>query len=85
MPGWHETYGTYTNGEPGHPLLVSLLIYLDEQWRSEWAAETLFVQPQVCAATPPACPRLASASRRFSSLAITSDTSRAFHFLTCSP
>ena len=47
MPGWHETHGVYTNGQPERPLLVSLLVYLDEQWRGEWAAETLFVQPEV--------------------------------------
>ena len=35
MPGWHETHGVYTNGQPGRPLLVSLLVYLDEQWRGD--------------------------------------------------
>ncbi len=29
--------------EPGRPLFVSLLLYLDGQWRREWDAETLFL------------------------------------------
>lgn len=29
--------------EPGRPLFVSLLLYLDREWRREWDAETLFL------------------------------------------
>ncbi len=29
--------------EPGRPLFVSLLLYLDGEWRREWDAETLFL------------------------------------------
>lgn len=45
-PGrWLSRYGDYDNGAPGKPLFVSLLLYLDEVWRREWGAETLFVEP----------------------------------------
>ncbi|KAL4430009.1 hypothetical protein ABPG77_004379 [Micractinium sp. CCAP 211/92] len=43
---WHAAYGDYFNGEPGRPLLVSLLIYLNEEWRREWGADTLFLDGQ---------------------------------------
>lgn len=36
-------YGDYVNGEPGCPLLVSLLLYLDLDWDRSWDAETLFL------------------------------------------
>ena len=42
---WRAAYGDYDNGAPGRPLFVSLLIYLDETWRREWDAETLFLEP----------------------------------------
>ena len=43
-PGrWLARYGDYDNGAPGKPLFVSLLLYLDDVWRREWDAETLFV------------------------------------------
>lgn len=35
------------NGESGRPLLVSLLLYLDDAWPRDWAAETLFLDTQV--------------------------------------
>ena len=35
------------NGEPGQPLLVSMLLYLDDQWPRDWGAETLFLDGQV--------------------------------------
>lgn len=44
---WTEAYGDYVNGEPGQPLLVSLLLYLDDAWPLDWAAETLFLDSQV--------------------------------------
>lgn len=40
---WTEAYGDYFNGEPGRPLLISLLLYLDDQWDRDWAADTLFL------------------------------------------
>jgi probable phosphoglycerate mutase len=39
---WLSTYGLYENGTRGKPLLVSLLVYLDQEWWPEWDAETLF-------------------------------------------
>jgi len=46
-PGpWTSTYGDFFNGEPGKPLLVSLLLYLDEAWERDWAADTLFLDAQ---------------------------------------
>ena len=35
------------NGEPGQPLLVSMLLYLDDQWTRDWGAETLFLDDEV--------------------------------------
>lgn len=29
--------------EPGRPLFVSLILYLNDEWPSEWDAETLFL------------------------------------------
>ncbi|BDA51114.1 hypothetical protein COCOBI_17-3340 [Coccomyxa sp. Obi] len=43
---WTELFGDYVNGEPGRPLLVSLLLYLDDAWPRDWAAETLFLDSQ---------------------------------------
>ena len=40
---WSAAYGDYCNGEPGRPLLVSLLLYLDATWPRDWDAETLFL------------------------------------------
>jgi probable phosphoglycerate mutase len=43
-PGpWADAYGDFFNGEPGRPLLVSLLLYLDDEWGRDWAADTLFL------------------------------------------
>lgn len=36
-------FGDYVNGEPGRPLLVSLLLYLVLDWERSWDAETLFL------------------------------------------
>ena len=41
---WLATHGDYANGERGKPLLVSLLVYLDEHWQRDWDAETLFLE-----------------------------------------
>lgn len=32
----YRRYGDYVNGESGKPLFVSLIVYLDAEWRSEW-------------------------------------------------
>ena len=40
---WRDAFGDYTNGEPGKPLLVSLIVYCNPAWQSDWDAETLFV------------------------------------------
>jgi len=34
------------NGEPAQPLLVSMLLYLDDQWPRDWGAETLFLDDE---------------------------------------
>lgn len=36
----------YANGAPGRPLLVSMLLYLNPEWRASWDAETLFRDPE---------------------------------------
>ncbi|KAF5832743.1 hypothetical protein DUNSADRAFT_11262 [Dunaliella salina] len=55
--GWHQdadpmtfppslftsTYGWYANREPGKPLFVSLILYLNDFWPKEWDAETMFL------------------------------------------
>ncbi|KAK9816066.1 hypothetical protein WJX74_005816 [Apatococcus lobatus] len=44
MPSlWTDVYGHYCNREPGQPLFVSLLLYLDADWPRDYAAETLFL------------------------------------------
>lgn len=40
---WAEEYGDYFNGEPGKPLLVSLIIYLNDEWKMDAAADTLIL------------------------------------------
>jgi hypothetical protein len=40
---WVNAFGDYVNGEPGKPLLVSLILYLNDEWPREWAAETFFL------------------------------------------
>lgn len=40
---WTDRYGDYCNGEPGRPLFVSLILYLNADWPREWLAETLFL------------------------------------------
>ena len=32
---WVEAYGDYVNGEPGKPLFVSALVYLNAEWKPE--------------------------------------------------
>ena len=48
LPGeapWAERHGLYYNRQAGKPLLVSLIIYLNESWPEPWDAETLFLDP----------------------------------------
>lgn len=40
---WVRQYGQYPNTQPGKPLFVTLLLYLNPEWKREWAAETLFL------------------------------------------
>ena len=47
---WTDAFGDYVNGEPGQPLLASMLLYLDDQWPRDWGAETLFLDDKVGAA-----------------------------------
>lgn len=46
LPEWLAGHGSYENGSAGKPLFVSLIVYLDEEWRREWDAETLFIEPE---------------------------------------
>ncbi|KAL1511273.1 hypothetical protein AB1Y20_006081 [Prymnesium parvum] len=41
---WLDRFGDYLNGTRGKPLFVSLIVYLDSEWRSDWDAETLFLE-----------------------------------------
>eukprot|EP00877_Chromochloris_zofingiensis_P003980 jgi/Chrzof1/13583/Cz08g03060.t1 len=43
---WTQTFSTYFNREPGKPLLVSLILYLNDEWQRDWDAETLFLDTQ---------------------------------------
>jgi hypothetical protein len=43
---WTDAFGDYFNGEPGLPLLVSLIIYLDNEWKRDWGGETMFLDNQ---------------------------------------
>ena len=47
---WTDAFGDYVNGEPGQPLLVSMLLFLDDHWPRDWGAETLFLDNEVSAA-----------------------------------
>ena len=47
VPPWLARHGAYANGTAGKPLFVSLLVYLDELWRQEWDAETIFLEPAI--------------------------------------
>jgi hypothetical protein len=43
---WVDFYGNYVNHEPGKPLFVSLLLYLDKFWPRNFDAETLFLDDE---------------------------------------
>ncbi|KAL6781906.1 hypothetical protein ACKKBF_B09910 [Auxenochlorella protothecoides x Auxenochlorella symbiontica] len=38
---WVAALGDYFNGEPGQPLLASLVLYLNPDWRRDWGGDTL--------------------------------------------
>ena len=40
---WTRSFGEYFNGEPGKPLLVTLLVYINERWERDWGGETIFL------------------------------------------
>jgi len=40
---WTRSFGEYFNGEPGKPLLVTLLIYINDRWERDWGGETVFL------------------------------------------
>ena len=40
---WTRQFGRYVNHEPGKPLFVSLLVYLNRFWPKRFLAETLFL------------------------------------------
>jgi probable phosphoglycerate mutase len=42
---WAERHGLYYNRQPGKPLLVSVIMYLNESWPENFDAETLFLDP----------------------------------------
>ncbi|CAM9666017.1 unnamed protein product, partial [Phaeothamnion confervicola] len=42
---WCDVFGRHTNRDPGKPLFVTLLVYLNDRWPREWDAETLFLDP----------------------------------------
>ena len=42
---WAERHGLYYNREPGKPLLVSLIVDLNDAWKLDFDAETLFLDP----------------------------------------
>lgn len=49
LPGscsWVQHYGYYVNREPGKPLFVSALMYLNDEWPEDMHAETLFLDPE---------------------------------------
>lgn len=43
---WTHVFGDYFNGEPGKPLLVSMILYLNDEWDRDWAADTLFLDSE---------------------------------------
>jgi len=43
---WTQVFGDYFNGEPGKPLLVSMIVYLNSEWDRDWAADTLFLDSE---------------------------------------
>lgn len=38
---WVQNHGHYVNREPGKPLFVSMIVYLNAPWPREWDGETL--------------------------------------------
>jgi len=48
-------WGRYPNRQPGKPLFVSLLVYLNSHWQSNWEAPTMFLdlETDTCMAVLP--------------------------------
>ena len=41
---WVRTYGDHVNGEPGKPLFVSAVVYVNSEWNeNDWGGETHFM------------------------------------------
>ena len=40
---WTDVYGRYPNRQRGKPRFVSCLVYLNDEWKSEWGAPTRFL------------------------------------------
>lgn len=40
---WTDVYGRYPNRQRGKPRLVSCLVYLNDEWKTEWGAPTRFL------------------------------------------
>ena len=57
---WTAAFGRFCNGEPRRPLLVSALLYLCAEWCRDWAAETLFLDAEVCNTTKLTSSRLSA-------------------------
>lgn len=45
-PGpWTDYFGRFPNRQPGHPQLVTCLLYLNDEWQTTWGASTRFLDP----------------------------------------
>ena len=57
QPGtpWHDAFGHFVNGEADKPLLVSVVLYLNDSWQPSFAGETLVMDSTAavgCAVLP---------------------------------
>jgi len=42
---WADVFGRYPNRSRGKPRFVSVLLYLNDEWKDEWGAPTRFLDP----------------------------------------
>lgn len=42
---WADVFGRYPNRSRGKPRFISCLLYLNDEWKSEWGAPTRFLDP----------------------------------------
>jgi hypothetical protein len=42
---WSDVFGRYPNRSRGKPRFVSVLLYLNDEWKEEWGAPTRFLDP----------------------------------------